>query len=116
VTSAEPASPRIRTVGPVLAAAVLVSGALDALTTLAGLHAGLRETNPLARLAFAELGIGVTLVGRVVLPFVLFACVMYWAARRDRRLFVLTAAAVTFSVACWLTASANNLVALASAR
>ena len=116
VTSAEAASLRVRTVGPVLAAAVLVSGALDALTTLAGLRAGLRETNPLARLAFAELGIGVTLVARVVLPFVLFACVMYWAARRDRRLFVLTAAAVTFSVACWLTASANNLVALASAR
>jgi hypothetical protein len=106
----------VRTVGPVLAAAVLVSGCLDALTTLAGLHAGLRETNPLARLAFAELGVGVTLVARVVLPFVLFAYVMYWAARRDGRLFVWTALAVTFSVSCWLTASANNLVALASAR
>ena len=67
-------------------------------------------------LAFAELGVGVTLVARVVLPFVLFAYVMYWAARRDGRLFVWTALAVTFSVSCWLTASANNLVALASAR
>jgi hypothetical protein len=116
VTSAAPAYVRVRTVGPVLAAAVLVSGCLDALTTLAGLHAGLRETNPLARLAFAELGVGVTLVARVVLPFVLFAYVMYWAARRDGRLFVWTALAVTFSVSCWLTASANNLVALSSAR
>jgi hypothetical protein len=115
VISAAPAYVPVRTVGPVLAAAVLVSGCLDALTTLAGLHAGLRETNPLARLAFAELGVGVTLVARVVLPFVLFAYVMYWAARRDGRLFVWTALAVTFSVSCWLTASANNLVALASA-
>jgi hypothetical protein len=107
---------RVRTVGPVLAAAVLVSGTLDALTTLAGLRAGLRENNPLARLAFDEFGVATTLVARVVLPFVLFGCVMYWAARRDRQLFALTAAAVMFAVACWMTASANNLVALASAR
>jgi hypothetical protein len=104
------------TIGPVLAAAVLVSGALDALTTLAGLRAGLQESNPLARFAFAEFGVGVTLVARVVLPFVLFVCIMHWAARRDRRLFALTAIAVTFAVSCWVTASANNLVALASAR
>ena len=116
VTSAHSADVRVRTVGPVLAAAVLVSGALDALTTLAGLRAGLRENNPLARLAFDEFGVGVTLVARVVLPFVLFGCVMYWAARRDRHLFVLTALAVSFAVSCWITASANNLVALASAR
>jgi len=117
VTSAQcgPAA-RARTVGPALAAAVFVSGSLDALTTLAGLRAGLRENNPLARLAFAELGVGVTLVARVVLPFVLFGSVMYWAARRDHRLFALTAVAVTIAVSCWITASANNLVALASAR
>jgi len=116
VTSAQPADVAARTVGPALAVAVFVSGSLDAVTTFAGLRAGLHENNPLARLAFDEFGVGVTLVARVVLPFMLFACVMYWAARRDRRLFALTAIAVAFAVSCWLTASASNLVALASAR
>ena len=36
------------------------------------------------RLAFAELGVGVTLVARVVLPFALFAYVMYWASAAGR--------------------------------
>jgi hypothetical protein len=116
VTSAQPAGVRARTIGPILSVAVLLSGAVDALTTFAGLRAGLRENNPLARLAFAELGVGVTLVARVLLPFALFGFVMYWAARRDRRLFALTASAVMVAVFCWITASANNLAALASTR
>src|SRR5207244_8411451 len=64
----EPPDAHTLAFAPVLAAAVLLAGALDALTTVMGLRAGLRESNPLARAAFAEFGVGTTIIARVVVP------------------------------------------------
>lgn len=115
MASIEPVDAHTRAFAPVLAAAVFLAGALDALTTVVGLRAGLRESNPLARAAFAEFGVGATIIARVVLPPMIFGLVLFWVARLDRRLFAVVAAAVGFAVFCWLAATANNLLALASA-
>jgi hypothetical protein len=116
MTNVEPADAHTRAFAPVLAAAVFLAGVLDALTTVVGLRAGLHESNPLARAAFAQFGVGATIAARIVIPPLLFGVVLYWMARVDRRLFGVVAVAVGFAVFCWLAATANNLVALASAR